>query len=484
MGLERRTEIPASLAGPPSADCETDETSIRYIMKLAGPLIITTISFTMMQFVDRFMVSRLGTTALAAILPAGAMSFVPGSFAMGIMSSVNIFVSQSIGRGDRKGCSSYFWQASYIGLIYYFIVIAVMWPLAPKIFTMLGQPAEVVKLESVYLRIVICSGFPAVFIWSCNNFFIGIHRPIVTMYASLAAQVVNIASNYVLIFGKFGFPKLGIAGAALGTLLGVLVGAIIRMSILLSEGTNSRYQTRYTSRLSIEKIKRLLKVGMPVGFEFMLNVALWGVILFGLVGRFGQESLAATSVALSCTSLTVMPVVGLGVALTAAMGKSIGEGRKRIAKRQAAVCFRIALIYMAITGICFFIFRKSLMEFWTSDDKVIDIGMKLLIFAAIYQVFHASRIIYSSSLRSAGDTIWLAVVSALSSIVVLGFGGFIAVRFFSGYGALGPWAAATLSIITVGLANRWRFKSNIWMQIDLFERKGVGVILENEAEGD
>jgi len=124
------------------------------------------------------------------------------------------------------------------------------------------------------------------------------------------------------------------------------------------------------------------------------------------------------------------------------------------------------------------------MEFWTSDDKVIDTGMQLLIFAAIYQVFYAGRTIYSGSLRGAGDTIWLAVISALGAIVVLGFGGLIAVNFFPGYGALGPWAAATLSIITVGLANRRRFRSGIWMKIDLFKRKPVGVILENEADVD
>jgi len=101
-----------------SRDIE-DATSLGYMLKLAGPMVVTTISFTVMQFVDRLMVSRLGTDALAAILPAGFVSFLPGGFAIGAITSLNTFVSQSLGRGDKEGCSNYFWQAVYMGLVYF-----------------------------------------------------------------------------------------------------------------------------------------------------------------------------------------------------------------------------------------------------------------------------------------------------------------------------------------------------------------------------
>src|SRR4030042_232988 len=108
-----------------------DETSLKYMLKLAAPMVVTNISFTVMQFVDRFMVSRLGTEALAAILPAGIISFVPASFAMGVMTSVNTFVSQSLGRGQKKDCSNYCWQGIYMGLLYISVTVALMWPAAP-----------------------------------------------------------------------------------------------------------------------------------------------------------------------------------------------------------------------------------------------------------------------------------------------------------------------------------------------------------------
>ena len=116
--------------------------------------------------------------------------------------------------------------------------------------------------------------------------------------------------------------------------------------------------------------------------------------------------------------------------------------------------------------------------FWSADDKVIGIGVNILIFAAIYQLFHAARTIYSGSLQGAGDTLWLAIASAMGAVVVLGLGGVFIVEFFPQLGSGGPWLAASLSIVSVGLANRWRFKSNRWMQIDLFKRRPVSIPVE------
>jgi MATE family multidrug resistance protein len=458
-----------------------DETSLKYMLKLAGPMIITTISFTIMQFVDRFMVSRLGTEALAAVLPAGFVSFIPAAFIVGVFAGVATFVSQSLGRGEKKGCSSYCWQAIYMGLLYSGVVVAIMWPAAPAIFKLLGHEPEVVGMEVIYFRIMLYANALGVFVWSSSQFFMGIHRPIIAMYSSFCAQVVNVAANYALIFGKFGFPAMGIAGAGWGTFIGITVGAGVRMAMFLSGDISSNFESRRTTKIDFGKMGDLLKVGLPAGLELMLNVAIWGVILFWLVGRFGKEAQAATSAVLSCTSVSIMPIVGIKIALTAAVGKSIGGGREDVAIKQTNICLRLGLVYMGLVGLCFFVFRDALMALWSSDDKVIGIGVNVLICAAIYQVFHAARIVYSGSLRGAGDTLWLAIVSALGAVVVLGLGGLFVVEFLPGLGSLGPWIAATISIIAVGLANRWRFKSNRWMEIDLFKRRLVSVPVKNEA---
>ena len=455
-----------------------DEASLKYMLKLAAPMVVTTVSFTIMQFVDRYMVSRLGTEALAAILPAGFVSFLPSGFAIGAMASLSTFVSQSLGRGDKKNCSNYFWQTIYMGSAYFLFVVAIMWPAAPWIFKMMGQPLAVAEMEVIYFRIMLYAHVLAVINWSCNQFFMGIHRPTITMCASLCGQVVNVAANYVLIFGKLGFPEMGIAGAGWGTFIGIGVAAVINMAVFLSSAMNTTFRTRRAVYLDFSKMYDLLRVGLPAGFGLMVNVAFWGMILIGLVGRFGTEALAATSAALSYTSLSVMPVVGIGTALSAAVGKTIGAGRKELATRQTRVCLRVALVYMGLVGICFFVFRSRLMKFWSSDPDVIEAGVSILICAAIYQVFHAARIIYGGSLRGAGDTVWLAVVSAVGSALILGLGGILIVKFCPSLKYIGPWIAATISIIAVGLANYWRFKSKRWMKIDLFKRRPLGVPVE------
>ncbi len=461
-----------------STTLQADETSLRYMLKLAAPMVVSTISFTVMQFVDRFMVSRLGTDALAAILPAGFVSFLPAGFALGAMTSLNTFVSQSLGKGNYKDCSNYFWQMVYMGVGYSAASIAIMWPAAPWIFKMMGQPPIVSNMEVTYFRIMLYANTLAVVNWSSNQFFMGIHKPIITMFASLCGQVVNIVANYLLIFGKFGFPRLEIAGAGWGTFIGIAVASVVNMTMLLGSRINASFKSRRTLSINFGKMYDLLKVGLPAGFGLMVNVAFWSVVLFSLIGRFGTEALAATSAVLSYTNVSVMPIVGIATALTAAVGKSIGTGRKELAIRQTSVCLRIAFIYMGLMGFCFFAFRHALMAFWSSDEKVVEIGAKILLCAAVYQLFHAARIVYGGSLQGAGDTVWLAAISAVGAIGVLGLGGVFVVTFLPSLGVLGPWIAATLSIVVVGLANRWRFKSNRWMQIDLFKHRTLGVPIE------
>ncbi len=251
------------------------------------------------------------------------------------------------------------------------------------------------------------------------------------------------------------------------------MAALINGAIFLSGPMNREFRTRGILGLDLGKMRDLLSVGLPAGIGLVVNVAVWGIVLSALVGRFGREALAATNAVLAYTNLSAMPIVGVATALSAAVGKAIGADRKELAVQQTRVSVRIGLIYMGLVGACFFFLRDSLMVFWSRNPDVIETGSRILICAALYQVFHATRIVYSGALRGAGDTVWLAVVSGIGSVGILGIGGSLIARLFPSFGALGPWIIATLSIVAVGLAHRWRFRNRRWMRIDLFKRRAV-----------
>ena len=378
-----------------------DETSWRFMLKVASPMVVATISYTLMQFVDRLMVAHYSKEALAAVLPASMLGFLPSSFMLGVMTTVNTYVSQCFGRKVYRDCSHYCWQAVYLGLTYTCCTFVIFWPLAPRIFSLMAQPADIIPLEVTYLRIMLVGQFVVVFIWATNQFFMGVHRAEVTMITALISQFVNVAANYVLIFGKFGFPEMGIAGAAWGTVIGAAVNALTRTFWFLGPSTHKQFHSRSTLGFDLAKIWDLLKIGSPAGFSFCVNTAFVGALLFTLIGRFGADALAATSATYSCMTVSFMPVVGMGIALTAVVGKSIGRGDKAAATEQTRRTLLVAVLYMGAVGAGFYVFRHDIIRIWSLNGTASALGAKLLICAAVFQIFDAVLITYSGALRVA-----------------------------------------------------------------------------------
>ena len=456
-------DAPDTQQDPPGPD----ETSFAYLFRMAGPMVVATVSYTCMQFVDRLMVAYYDEKALAAVLPATMVSFIPSSFMLGVMTTVNTFVSQSFGRRAYQDCSRYCWQAIYLGLLYSVCTFIVVWPTAPTLFRLMDQPEELVSMEVTYLHITLIGQFVVALLWATNQFFMGVHRPVVIMVTALVSQTVNVLANYALIFGKLGCPEMGIAGAAWGTVIGASVNALARSYFFLGPTTHRDFRSRATWAWDMPKIWNLLRVGTPAGFAFMINTAFVGAILFKLIGRFGTESLAATSAVYSCMSVSFMPVVGLGSALTASVGKSIGKGRKTAATHQTNLYLAVAVGYMGVVGCGLFLFRNPIIQIWNLSADAAGVAVNVLICAAIFQVFDAILITYNGALRGAGDTLWLGVSTTLGAGLVLGLGGWMVVTYYPQWGAVGPWIAYTLHVTLLGLANRWRFRSNFWHRIDV-----------------
>jgi MATE family multidrug resistance protein len=307
----------------------------------------------------------------------------------------------------------------------------------------------------------------------------------VVLAASLIANALNVALNYVLIFGKLGLPAMGLEGAALGTVLAWAVQLAILLAVFLSPRAHARYSTRWPNASWIQ-CKAILRVGWPAGVQLANDIFSWGVAIMVLVGQFGLADRAATTILMRYLGLSFMPAVGIGIATTALVGRAIGEGDPDLAKRRAREAVAVAAVWMGVCGLVFWLARGPLIALFLRDlppvgyspeqladlqRQILTIGGRILLLAAVFQIADAVGIVYTGALRGAGDTVWPMVATMLTSWVVVVGGGVTIVHLRPGWGAVGPWIAATGYVFVLGALVAWRFESGAWRSIDLLGPK-------------
>ncbi|WP_432798533.1 MATE family efflux transporter [Poriferisphaera sp. WC338] len=440
------------------------------LIVLGLPIIASMISRTAMSFVDFIMVSQLGTDAQAAIMPAGIILFCVIAFGMGVLSVVNTFVAQSLGRGDKGNCAAYAWQGVYLS-VFLGVLMLPGWWLATPFFQWVGHEPQVSEMEAVYVQIGVLGVAPTLVCVALSNFFNGVHRPVIGFWAALIGNIFNVLANYALIFGKWGFPAMGIAGAAWGT----LISAVLQMIVLLiwfTRGWSKReYDSLHHWRVALKKMWQIVTVGFPAGVQFMMDIIVFTIFTLFLIGRFGTEQLAANNLTFKCLEVSFMPVVGMGVALTAAVGKSIGEKRICLARIQSRWVCGMGVGYMGMIAIALIFFNEQFADLLTDDPEVIHWASRMLIVCAIFQVFDAVGITYSSALRGAGDTLVPAVMMVVFGGVVFMGGGFAIAHYYPGLQSIGPWSAATAYIIVLSTGFAVRFWLGHWERLNILDER-------------
>ena len=439
---------------------------VREIGRMAGPVVIGSLSFTLMQFVDVLFVSWLGAEQLAAIGSAGIWSYTLGVFFLGITGCVSTFVSQSYGRGQKENCGAYAWQGIYISLTAGAGAL-IVWPFADDLFGLMGHSAEVTRLETIYLRV---RTFGFVFIaWqtALSSFFQAVNRPTVPMYVAIVANVINIALDWLLIFPHGPLPGWGIGGAALATVIALGMQVVMLQYFFLHPAMDAEYATRRRWQIDWVKAKDLFRIGWPSGVTTFLDVAAWSVFTSVLVGRFGTTQLAAHTAAMQYMHLAFIPALALNYAVTPIVGQWIGRGNIPIAKQRTWTATRIAIAYMVTVAFILAVFGRPLMGVFSVDPDVIDLGRVLLILAAIFAGFDAISIVISGALRGAGDTRWM-----MTTMIIGAYGFSLPLAWFFStpmeLGARGAWIGATIYIIGLSGAFYWRFQSEKWRHIRIF----------------
>ncbi|MEW6251329.1 MAG: MATE family efflux transporter [Planctomycetota bacterium] len=445
------------------------------LLRLALPLIAVSTSRMLMQFIDFVMVSGLGTEAQAAVSPATLLMWACICLGVGMLTSVQTFASQADGRGEPEEGAAYAWQSLPLGLAFGVLVAPLTW-LVPGLYAWIGEIAQhapaVQRLETEYTRVVLWSIAPATIAVGLESYFNGLRRPRVTLVAVLAALGTNALGNWLLIWGKFGLPQMGIAGAALATVVGWWVRALVLLAVFVARRTDERYHTRRAWRPSLVKIRGIVRIGGPTGAAWLADIASWVVFLNLIVPPFGTVSLAATNIALQYTHLAFMPAIGLGLALCSQVGFAIGAGRPHEAEERTRTALWLTMAYMGGIGLLLYLLRGPLLGLMSKDAAVVAAGAGIMLWVALYQVFDAMSITFIFALRGAGDTRTVALLNAGCCWLIFILGGWAVATLRPEWGVNGPWALAVAYLTVLGLSLLARWRSGAWKAIRVFAEPG------------
>jgi multidrug resistance protein, MATE family len=456
----------------PSASCW----GIVEIMRLAVPSVLTTISLTIMLWVDSLMVSRASDVAIeneramAAQLAGGMASFTSFCFFLGVLSCVSTFASQHLGAGRREQAALYGWQGIWLAVAGA-AVLALLIPLAGPVLSFLGHGAEVHALEVPYFQIMMSASVFVLITAALGSFFVGLHKPKIPFVASLLGNAVNFVAAYGLIFGEFGLPHLGLIGAGLGSLIGMAVQAGVLGWYFMVGPESAELHVRRQCRVAGSAMLELLRMGAPAGLMFLGDVLMWTIFMSYVMGWFGVSALAATAILNRYWHVCFMPAIGVGNAISAIVGKYCGAGLPRLAARRAYTGLVLVELYMVSMGVTMWLFRDKLVGIFNKegDPAIQSLAAGTFIFILLCQAFDALNVIFISSLRGAGDTLWPSLVQLVLGYG-LGLGGAVTVaKLFPEWGVYGPWSVASVYIATLGLVMWLRFLSGRWRTMAVVE---------------
>ncbi len=435
------------------------------VWRLAYPVIITMASMSLMGVVDTWFMGRIGTPQQGAVGLGAVTSWTLMSFFNGTITAGNVFVAQFYGAGRLHDCSKVVWQVFYVALLASVVVLLGVVPFVQPLLGAIGSRPEIADYATRYMRIRLAG---CVFVF--NNFcLVGFLRGIgdtrTPMKITLAANGLNVLLTWILVFGKLGLPRLGIEGAALGTVLSQAAASASYLWVFFGAGTNGDFGSRRARAPSAALLKRILRVGLPMGLWWVLEMG--GFTVFTMfVSTLGKVELAGHQIVRQMVHLSFLPGVALSVAATTLVGQYVGAGDIAAAERSARNAIRIALAIMVTMGLVFVVFRYPIARLFNGDGQVVELAARLFLFAAVFQTFDALGTVSSGAIRGAGDTRWPMAVSLVMAWFVFVPSIFLLGR-VAGWGVYGAWTGATIYISTLGLMLWGRFRGGKWKKMKI-----------------
>ena len=432
-----------------------------YNLKLAYPVIIGMIGHTLVGFVDNAMVGQLGTSELAAISLGNSFVFLAMAFGIGFSTAITPLIAESDAKKNKSNTKSILSNGILV-CIFLGAVLTIIVLIAKPIIYYMGQSEEVVNLAYPYITLVAISLFPLIIFQSFKQFSDGLSFTKIAMISTVIANLINVVINYILIYGKFGFPKLELVGAGIGTLISRVIMVLIIIYLIKSNPKINQYlDNLFSLKYSSIITKKIINLGYPSALQMMFEVGFFisGIWVCGIIGINYQ---AANQIALNLSSLTFMVALGLSVAATIRIGNQKGLNDYKNLKRIAISIFLITIFIELIFALIFIIFSDLLPWLYLENNNNFDVletvslASKLLIIVALFQIFDGIQIVAQGALRGIQDVKIPSMICFLSYII-FGVPIMIYLGLYTNLKATGVWIGFLIGLIIASILLSIRF---------------------------
>lgn len=434
---------------------EQRETSVAAVYRLAWPVMVSMLSYTAMSVIDTLFVSRLGTAPLAAVGLAAIVVFFTQSFGAGLMGGVRVLVSQATGARDTLTAARLGWQVLWLALPLG-VAMSLMSLAPPDIFYVLGADEQVAEYADRFFSIRIL-GAPLVLLnIGMSAYFQGRGDTVTPMKVTLVGNTINLSLDPLLIFGLWGFPELGVAGAALATVTAMAV-----------QVTYLAYRAWPALRIAAPTADRamlraVLNMGVPIGVRYALAMGSF-VVFSSMITHAGAVELAAHVIVVRICSVSFLPGHAVGEAAGVLVGQFVGAEKPQLARPVVHSATKLAVGIMASWGIIFMVIPELLIMPFDTELAVAQVAARLLLLAAAFQLFDAIVMAVTGGLNGAGDTRWVMVVSLLGAWLIKVPGAYIGV-FILDMGAMGAWAGFTVELFILSAVLLHRLRGKAWLR--------------------
>lgn len=435
-----------------------------YNLRLAGPVILGMLGHTLVAFVDNVMVGQLGTAELAAVSLGNSFMFVAMSLGIGFSTAITPLVAEAEGEGNFSRGKIAFKHGlvlcSLLGLALFTSVF-----LAKPLMHLMKQPEEVVILAMPYLTYVAISLVPLIIFQAFKQCSDGLSLTRYPMYATLVANVVNVALNYIFIFGHFGAPALGVVGAAIGTLASRIIMIWVLWWLLAHHKKAKWYVRHLRLRLLSSRIfKKILRLGFPSAMQMFFEVVIFTAAIW-LSGVLGKNPQAANQIALNLSSMTFMVAMGFSVVAMIRVGNQKGKGAFEELRRIAFSIFLLSVICASVFALVFLIFRDKLPTIYldledigqlSDNSEVLALAAELMLIAAIFQISDSVQVVALGALRGLQDVFYPTLYTFVSYWVV-GFPISYYLGMYTSLASTGIWIGLLAGLTAASFTLLWRF---------------------------